>query len=107
MTEQNKKDFQKSKEMFESFDFDKISKSLNATIEKLPNILTPIKDELIKLKTPVSTKNIKINGENCVISLIEDGRVIIQMSSREKAKNLYDNINVIQNKIPFWKKIFK
>jgi cytochrome oxidase Cu insertion factor (SCO1/SenC/PrrC family) len=107
MINETNKEFEKAKELFESFDFEKLTGGLNKTIEKIPVLMKPLQDELSKLNNPTSKKNVKINGSACVVSLIEDGRVIIAMPTKDEAQLLYDNINQVQVKTPFWKKIFK
>ena len=100
-------DFEKAKKLFESFDFDALTGGINQTIEKLPKMIEPFQKELQKLNNPLKKKNVKINGIHCVASLIEDGRVIVQMPTLEEAQKLYDSINTIKPKESFWSKIFK
>lgn len=100
-------DFEKAKKLFENFDFDALTGGINKTIEKLPKMIEPFQKELNKLNNPVKKKNIRINGVGCVASLIEDGRVIVQMPTMEDATKLYESINTIESKKNFWSKIFK
>lgn len=100
-------DFERAKKLFENFDFDALTGGINATIEKLPKMIEPFQKEITKLNNPVKKKNVKINGVGCVASLIEDGRVIVQMPNMEQATKLFESINTIEPKQSFWSKIFK
>ena len=107
MNQELNNEFEKAKKLFESFDFDKLTGGINKTIEKIPQLIQPLQSELGKLNNPVSKKNIKINGTPCVALLIEDGRVIIHLPTQNDAKKLYENINQVEVKTSFWKKLFK
>lgn len=100
-------DFEKAKQLFGSYDFEKLTAGLNKTIEKLPNVIQPLTDEIKKINDPKAKKNLKINGKNCFVSLIEDGRVMVTLPTFDDAKSFYDSLSNYDTKVSFWKKIFK
>jgi len=87
-------------------DLQKITDGIKKTMENLMPNVEKIMNETQKVLLPKSKKDVKINGINCSVSLTTDCRIIVNLPTEDLAKNLYDNIHLIQTKKSFWSKLF-
>lgn len=84
---------------------DEMTKQMNGFLENTKPLFERFAGELKKTVSPVSKRDVKINGVSCAVSLIDDNRVIVHLPSMDDAKKLYDNIETVQIKKSFWQKI--
>lgn len=78
--------------------FENITKTLDEVKEKLFGQGTEMMKHLEKFKTmntPKSTKNLIINGKNCIVSLTTDARVILTLHSTDDSEKIYNEIQSI------------
>lgn len=88
-------DAKKIKETFgRDFNVDKLKEGVEAMIQKVNPQFEKIVAEQRKLSIPKSKKNIKFNGVQCSVSLIEDGRVIIQSPSQDASEAAYKHLDI-------------
>lgn len=63
--------------------------------KRVPGLLTPFIEEQRKLMVPKSKKDITVNGKPCSMSLLTDGRIVINLGTMDDAQKLYEDTNVI------------
>lgn len=87
-------DAKKIKETFgRDFNVDKLKEGVEAMIKRVNPQFEKITAEQRKLSMPKSKKNIKFNGVQCSVSLIDDGRVIIQSPSKDTNEEAYKHLD--------------
>ncbi len=64
---------------------------LEEVMGKLKNTMEQMGKDAIKIHVPKSKKEVKVNGKNSNVSLIEDGRVIFNFNTTDEAQAFYDN----------------
>ena len=86
----------------------KFKTDMEAVLNNLNPALKTFANEQMKLLTPKRMKNMKLDEQDVVDSLIEDGRVIIKFSSLEASEKFYDECDqIVKQKDSFLTKIFK
>ncbi len=89
---------------------DRLENVMGEAMKKVAPQLEGMAKELQKIVRPKSKKNIKFNGSNIAISLIEDGRIMITCSTLDEAQSIYDsnfennNIGLFIAEKDAWKK---
>lgn len=87
---------------------DQLAKSIEDIFNSINPILKSATGEIKKLQTPKKQKNLKIDIEDVVVSLIEDGRVVIKFATLDSADAFYTACDGIEKeKSGFFKKLFK
>jgi hypothetical protein len=83
-------------------------KKMEQSMGQLDPLLKQFTSEVRKIQTPKKQKNLRIGEEDVVMSLIEDGRVIIRFSTTDSADKFFTDCDGMEsNKIGFFKKLFK
>lgn len=86
---------------------ERVENILGDAMKKIAPQFEGMAKEIQKLARPKSKKNIKLNGVNVVLSLVEDGRVVITCSTIDEAQKIYDSEFKVAAKECWYKKIFK
>ena len=66
-----------------------VQKQIEEVFGKLKDETTKLAEEVKRIHTPLNKKVININGKGCFISLIEDGRVMIQFDNITSAEEYF------------------
>ena len=82
-------------------------KKINATMNQINPMMEKIVVEVRKINTPKKKKEAKILGESVIVSLVEDGRVIVKFATTESSEKFFNEIDQDQSNVSIWKKIFK
>ena len=89
-------------------DLKKFKTDMETVLSQINPALKTFANEQKKLLTPKKVKNIKLDDKDVVVSLIEDGRVIIKFASLEESEKFYDECDgIMKQKESFITKIFK
>lgn len=67
-----------------------LGNQLKSVLDTLQTDTVKLAEEVKRIHTPKSKKVIKINDKDCFISLIEDGRVMIQFVDKDGAESYYE-----------------
>lgn len=80
-------------------------KNIKEVQNGLENVFGKLKEETVKLAeevkrihTPKAQKTISINGKECFISLIEDGRIMIKFPDTLSSENYYEYAKMYSHK---------
>jgi hypothetical protein len=89
---------------------DELSNRLNATYKNITKDILPLieknKAQQERLNKPKAKKDVEINGKTCSVSLIVDGRVLINFATIEESEFFYENFtNITKVKRNWFKKL--
>lgn len=94
--------------MGEFGDFEKHFKNISDDIQnRVMPMFKLLSDEQAKLNKPLKRKNILIDDTNCVLSLIIDGRVVINFATINEGQEFFEkftDFSECRNK--WWYKLF-
>lgn len=93
----NKKFAEQFQQAFQGIDLEGMQKAGDDLLKKAAPLFDKIKSEQQKLAVPKSKKNTKWDGKAISISLIEDGRVLINFQSLEDAETFYKNFEALKS----------
>ncbi len=89
-------------------DFEKKFSEVNEDIQKrVMPMFQKLSEEQAKLSRPAKRKNLLIDGKNCVISLIVDGRVLVNFPTVNEGEEFFESFvdfSVSRNK--WWYRVF-
>lgn len=85
----------------------KLEEAQKNMAEKVMPMFAKMSEESAKLTKPQKRRNLTIDKQNCVISLIVDGRVIINFATIDEGEIFYNNfIDFTESKSKWWYKLF-
>ena len=82
--------FDKQKQFENNGGFGEFAKHFEKYGNVLSESVSKLMDEQIKLQKPQDKKDVNINDKSCAISLISDGRVILNFSTIDEGRLFYD-----------------
>ena len=86
----------KFKDAMAGIDMDGMKGAADAMLKKINPLFEKIQSEQLKLTKPKSKKNTEWNTDKISVSLIEDGRVIINFSTIDQATEFYDTFEQLK-----------
>lgn len=80
-----------SRQFRKEANLDELQNNMAKGMGEFKTLLEGQMKEIIKITTPRAKKNVSIKEVNCAMSLIEDGRVIIQFPSMKDCEDYFAN----------------
>lgn len=89
-------------------DFEKKFSEVNDDIQKrVMPMFQKLSEEQAKLSRPAKRKNLLIDGKSCVVSLIIDGRILINFPTVEEGEQFFEAFTDFSNsRNKWWYKLF-